>query len=177
MPAYPNQNESWKIKSIESKRKIIILSNGTSELKFYSISSIPVSWVAGEEVHEPEMHDEKRSKKLFILKNKTKDGRPDGYLIGASGDIIKSLGSAVSKSTPVLGVPLKITDIYSDNVIEVGYQNNYSYVPELNSASGLDGWRIGQYVKVSKRKIGFEMYNLEIKNSIIVSHINDEETE
>lgn len=96
------ENDLWEIESIDSTRAYIVLKKGNSRLELYATIPPPSSWNAGDKIAEPERREDAPSDRAVEIENKTKGGKIDAHVINASGDILKSIGSAEETQYPNL---------------------------------------------------------------------------
>lgn len=162
----PTLNEPLEI--IQITKKDMLLSDGS--LYEFNALSLPRDWQKGHIVVVAEKY-EGESFDLYRIKNNNKDGVTIKANFVKKNQITKNLSPETGKRTPTLNTKLRIIDISDDYIITLQNDDEYKIVRELTLAN-LEKWGEGQYVKVSKLTVGFEMQNLNTKDSARVTSLN-----
>lgn len=179
----PTLNEQLEILKIT--KQSVLLSDG-SIYKFMPTDLPKKQWDAGDNVVVSDKYEGERFESIYRLKNESKDD--DTVKAGferkienipleknLSSELLLDSSLKAGNKTPTLDAELRITDITGD-YIELENNDRYKIVRELTLKS-LNGWQKGQYVKVSKSKLGYEMWNPRTKNSARVTFLIGEKTE
>jgi|GEM_PF-3500355 len=164
----PTLNEPLEI--IQITKKDMLLSDGS--LYEFNALSLPRDWQKGHVVVVAEKY-KGESFDLYRIKNNNKDGVTIKANFVKKNQIAKKLSPETGKRTPTLNTKLRIMDISDDDIITLQNDDEYKIVHELTLAN-VEKWGEGQHVKVSKLTVGYEMQNLNTKDSARVTFLNSE---
>lgn len=164
MPAYPNQNETWEIESIDSKRNNIVLKKGNSKLELYAVIPPPPRWSAGDKIGKPEKREYVRSDIIIKIENKTKGGKIDAHALKGSDDIMEYLGLTEKMEYLNLYKNLRIAAIkFPDMLLNDG--SKWCFPPGMMAPSA--GWMVDDIINVELMEVSLRKDEKKLIHKII----------
>ncbi|MBU4488986.1 MAG: hypothetical protein KKI13_08010 [Candidatus Omnitrophica bacterium] len=164
MPAYSDQNETWEIESIDSKRNNIVLKKGNSRLELYAIIPPPSKWSAKDKMAEPERSEYVRSDRIVKIENKTKGGKIYIHAIKGSDDIMKYLGLTEKMEYLNLYKNLRITAIKFPNML-LNDGSKWCFPQGMMAPSA--GWMVDDIVNVELTEVSLKKDEKKMIHKII----------